>query len=480
MKKSKSKDGKKNKSRGGGAKKLSRNFSMNSGLDHDSSTASAMAIAGAFASGEEGSPDLFVLLSIKNARNLKPMNANKQSDPYCVIRYLNVERRTRTHKNNLNPEFNQHFFFKAPTEVDVAEAEEVRRNVLLLLCGVHCGVLFMCVGCFGIACFCQANSAFSNPQELTIYIMDDDFGFKDNVQGYVNVEVPKVTRKFNHRDLDDIEVLPAVHHGSYKELESIKSGWMERKLKRKLAKSTHPGSLGTLSVSITVFEANLLRDALRRESNVSELVPPIESSSAEATGGGGAGRASSSIDAAGLEALNKAVETQDAVLLQAQTELQAAFLEHELPSSGIAPRQTSDASQRTFKDFLDQVLSRATVQLAAASKAEETKSALSPTAGGASRASSLARTNSRGKQLLDAQRTFFLSLKSSVVCFGAKEPCRTDGQFRASSFLFAVWLIHWSLPNRQAMLIQGCRRQLPLKQSCAMRQRRSSRSPCSS
>eukprot|EP00750_Incisomonas_marina_P006091 INCI14319.1.p2 GENE.INCI14319.1~~INCI14319.1.p2 ORF type:complete len:456 (+),score=99.37 INCI14319.1:328-1695(+) len=386
MKKSKSKDGKKNKSRGGGAKKLSRNFSMNSGLDHDSSTASAMAIAGAFASGEEGSPDLFVLLSIKNARNLKPMNANKQSDPYCVIRYLNVERRTRTHKNNLNPEFNQHFFFKAPTEVDVAEAEE-------------------------------ANSAFSNPQELTIYIMDDDFGFKDNVQGYVNVEVPKVTRKFNHRDLDDIEVLPAVHHGSYKELESIKSGWMERKLKRKLAKSTHPGSLGTLSVSITVFEANLLRDALRRESNVSELVPPIESSSAEATGGGGAGRASSSIDAAGLEALNKAVETQDAVLLQAQTELQAAFLEHELPSSGIAPRQTSDASQRTFKDFLDQVLSRATVQLAAASKAEETKSALSPTAGGASRASSLARTNSRGKQLLDAQRTFFLSLKSSVTSY---------------------------------------------------------------
>lgn len=176
MKKNKSKDGKKSKSRGGGAKKVSRNFSMHSGLDHDSSTASAMAIAGAFASGEEGSPDLFVLLSIKNARNLKPMNTNKQSDPYCVIRYLNVERRTRTHKNNLNPEFNQHFFFKAPTEVDVAEAEEVRRTpataaalrvyspcvcvCFFLLCVV---CVCMCVGFFGLACLrpCDNNCCFS-------------------------------------------------------------------------------------------------------------------------------------------------------------------------------------------------------------------------------------------------------------------------------------------------------------------------------
>lgn len=292
--------------------------------------------------------------------------------------------------------------------------------------------------------------------------MDDDFGFKDNVQGYVTIEVPKVTRKFNHRDLDDIEVLPAVHHGSYKELESIKSGWMERKLKRKLAKSTHPGSLGTLSVSITVFEANLLRDALRRESNVSELVPPMEGSGSaeEAAGGGGAGTTTSSSDEAGLGAFQKAVEAQDSVLLQAQTELQAAFLEHELSNRGTtaAPQNNTNANQQTFEDSLSQVLSRATVQLAAASKAEETKTALSPTAGAASRASSLARTNSRGKQLLDAQRTFFLDLKSSVVCphmLTNNIDCSHDTCLCSLAALLAIRLMCWLLDASQASYVDS-------------------------
>jgi len=127
MKKSKSKKKKKGGSRGGA--KVGRQFSINSGMAHDSNTASAMAIAGAFASGQEGSTDLFVLLSINNARNLQPMNSNGQSDPYCVIRYLNVEHKTRTHKNTLNPDFGQHFFFKAPTTTDVDNAREAADNV---------------------------------------------------------------------------------------------------------------------------------------------------------------------------------------------------------------------------------------------------------------------------------------------------------------------------------------------------------------
>ena len=105
---------------------MRRNFSINAAMAHDSTTATALAIAGAVANGgDDASTDHFVLMTIKNARNLKPMNTNRQSDPYCVLRFLNVERRTRTHKNNLSPDFNQHFFFKAPTEVDVAAAEEV-------------------------------------------------------------------------------------------------------------------------------------------------------------------------------------------------------------------------------------------------------------------------------------------------------------------------------------------------------------------
>ena len=94
-------------------------------MDHDGATASAMAIAGAVASGADQTNDLFVLLSIRNAKNLAPQNLNKLSDPYCVVRYLNVERRTRTHKDTLDPNFEQHFFFKAPSEDDVAAAKEV-------------------------------------------------------------------------------------------------------------------------------------------------------------------------------------------------------------------------------------------------------------------------------------------------------------------------------------------------------------------
>ena len=162
-------------------------------MDHDSSTASAMAIAGAVASGDENAEDLFVLLTINRGEGLTPMNHNGLSDPYCVIRYLNVERRTRTQKNTLAPDFNQHFFFKAPSEDDVEAAV-------------------------------AAESSFTNPQQITVYVMDDDFGFKDNVLGYVEVEVPPMNHaKYVHRDFEETLKAP-IPGGTYKELQLIKAG----------------------------------------------------------------------------------------------------------------------------------------------------------------------------------------------------------------------------------------------------------------
>ena len=105
--------------------RIKSQFSMSAGdLEHDEATASAFTIAGAIAGGAADSNDAFVLLTIKHATNLPAMNLDrKQSDPFCVIRYVDIERKTRTHDGTLDPTFNQHFFFK---KVHEAPEEPVR------------------------------------------------------------------------------------------------------------------------------------------------------------------------------------------------------------------------------------------------------------------------------------------------------------------------------------------------------------------
>ena len=122
---------------------------------------------------------------------------------------------------------------------------------------------------------------------------------------------------------------------------------MERKLKRKIAKSVTPGDLGALSVSVTIFGANLLRDALRRESTAALKVPPsvLQGLGADSGlggdgggGGGGGGGGSAVVVSDGdlAAAVAKWVDARDAIVLQAQEELQQAFLSHRHPGGGTS------------------------------------------------------------------------------------------------------------------------------------------------
>ena len=101
---------------------------------------------------------------------------------------------------------------------------------------------------------------------------------KDCVIGHITVDVPDMKNGFVHLELDDQEILEVENQGSYKGLMSIKENGVKKMLHRKIATTEKKGSLGQLSVCITVFEGNHLRNALRRESMaklpISEVPPP--------------------------------------------------------------------------------------------------------------------------------------------------------------------------------------------------------------
>jgi hypothetical protein len=44
--------------------------------------------------------------------------------------------------------------------------------------------------------------------------MDDAFGLKDNVQGFVTITLPRFNSKFIHEEFDDVVIQPAVEQGS--------------------------------------------------------------------------------------------------------------------------------------------------------------------------------------------------------------------------------------------------------------------------
>jgi len=200
-----------------------------------------------------------------------------------------------------------------------------------------------------------------------------------------------------HQDLADIEIREAEHHGSYKELQTIKSGWFERKLKRKLAKSTGPGSLGTLSVSITVFEANLLRNALRRESQV-DMVPSAIRESA--------------INASAVKEAIDSIKAEDDIVMQAQQELQTAFLRHRHPSKFQKTDDDNDTGSaledhEPFEDVVERIMGRASQQLSRLTSDE-------------SNSPEDESRRARAADLLAAQKKFFLDLHVNMVCLSTQ------------------------------------------------------------
>ena len=225
----------------------------------------------------------------------------------------------------------------------------------------------------------QAGTSFTNPQQITIYVMDDDFGFKDNIQGYVTVELP-TARTFIHEDINDIPLLEPAKGGSYKELELIKAGWLERKLKRKIAKSTGPGTLGTLSVSLTIFEASLLRKALRRESNLMQIVQSTKTATPETI-------------------------ALDALVKQAQKDLQKALLAQPFPTSGDTP-------QSDFASVADSIIAATQKQMDVLTSAEEEESktaVATPDPVG----------NQKARTKLQEYRKFFLGLQQPSFIYGS-------------------------------------------------------------